>query len=702
DGPPGWLAGFAPGSLVAASAAGGFLHLEPVDEGALQAPPPDVAGRLGALVELTNEGDGTPVHDDELQLLATLDGLGWFDRPGPPFAELAEAAGMEVDGDLIGRAGCWEQYKSVVDMVVALARHDGDEPELSLLVDALKAFDAWRADPDAVPPRPLAERLRARWSVSYWVLDELRRRGAGPDELAGFAAALGGPTGRWLTARAAALRGEAEAAEALARAALEADPGFGPSMSEAAWYASDRGRARDAVNLLQAVRDHGDPELRSLRRRAAAMAPSVGRNDRCPCGSGRKYKQCHLGRSALGEADRVGWLVDKVGQYMVETAPPDALDDAVAGADPEEPGAAALALDVVSFDGGWLERFIADRAVLLPDVERAWVERWAGEHVASLFRLAARHGDGRVELEDLATGSRYVVEGSTALGGLSVHRLAWARLVPVEDRWWTTGLARPAWLSERDALLAAFAPGTPVDQRLAALLSDPDTPSLETASGQPEVACTTVVAVGDATEAEKRLDEAFERCAGGGAWHATPDTSGSGEAVTAHYRLGDDGTLVVEAGSVARRTAALDELGSVLAAVEVVEETRVPAARAHALTADDVLVEVARRNLGPAGDDLDDDEDDYDEDSDDEDDEGGDDEEALEAALAEIGLRSEEHWVDQPVPALGGRTPRQAAADEAARPDLLTLLAELDDRPGPFDAARLRRRLGVGEDAGAR
>ena len=27
--------------------------------------------------------------------------------------------------------------------------------------------------------------------------------------------------------------------------------------------------------------------------------PKVGRNDPCPCGSGRKYKQCH-GRSAEG------------------------------------------------------------------------------------------------------------------------------------------------------------------------------------------------------------------------------------------------------------------------------------------------------------------------------------------------------------------------------------------------------------------
>ena len=26
---------------------------------------------------------------------------------------------------------------------------------------------------------------------------------------------------------------------------------------------------------------------------AAAAVPRVGRNDPCPCGSGKKYKQCH-------------------------------------------------------------------------------------------------------------------------------------------------------------------------------------------------------------------------------------------------------------------------------------------------------------------------------------------------------------------------------------------------------------------------
>jgi tetratricopeptide (TPR) repeat protein len=50
------------------------------------------------------------------------------------------------------------------------------------------------------------------------------------------------------------------------------------------------GRERDASDLLQ------QEEERLLARRPAPVvrdAPKVGRNDPCPCGSGKKYKKCH-------------------------------------------------------------------------------------------------------------------------------------------------------------------------------------------------------------------------------------------------------------------------------------------------------------------------------------------------------------------------------------------------------------------------
>jgi hypothetical protein len=46
--------------------------------------------------------------------------------------------------------------------------------------------------------------------------------------------------------------------------------------------------------------------------RGGAMSASVGRNDPCPCGSGRKYKQCCSGKM-LGVKGRRGWMLGILG-----------------------------------------------------------------------------------------------------------------------------------------------------------------------------------------------------------------------------------------------------------------------------------------------------------------------------------------------------------------------------------------------------
>ena len=48
----------------------------------------------------------------------------------------------------------------------------------------------------------------------------------------------------------------------------------------------------DYDEALAADRDATEPPP-AARRRSCARAAKVGRNDPCPCGSGKKYKQCH-------------------------------------------------------------------------------------------------------------------------------------------------------------------------------------------------------------------------------------------------------------------------------------------------------------------------------------------------------------------------------------------------------------------------
>jgi hypothetical protein len=50
------------------------------------------------------------------------------------------------------------------------------------------------------------------------------------------------------------------------------------------------------------------------------------------------------------------------------------------------------------------------------------------------------------------------------------------------------------------------------------------------------------------------------------------------------------------------------------------------------------------------------------------------------AVIAEFYEQHYRRWLDEPIPALGGRTPRQAASLESARPQLVALLKSMENR----------------------
>jgi hypothetical protein len=174
-------------------------------------------------------------------------------------------------------------------------------------------------------------------------------------------------------------------------------------------------------------------------------------------------------------------------------------------------------------------------------------------------------------------------------------------------------------------------------------------------------------------------------------------------AVIGTVRL-DEGAIGLETNSVARRDELVELLGGVLGGVTVVSETRVPPARERALREERALASSVKRAFG-MGDEDDllgdaDDEDTYADDgyADDAYDDGAyvaDDDVESQELIDEYTRQQQRRWLDQPIPALGGATPRAAAADDALRPDLLTLLAESSER-GLFDNDRLRAELGLG------
>ena len=66
------------------------------------------------------------------------------------------------------------------------------------------------------------------------------------------------------------------------------------------------------------------------------------------------------------------------------------------------------------------------------------------------------------------------------------------------------------------------------------------------------------------------------------------------------------------------------------------------------------------------------------------------------AVLEQMVRAHEQAWLDEPIPALTGLTPRDAAADPTRRPDLIRLLNSFGTAgPGTMDADRLRAHLGL-------
>src|SRR5207244_1518162 len=62
---------------------------------------------------------------------------------------------------------------------------------------------------------------------------------------------------------------------------------------------------------------------------------------------------------------------------------------------------------------------------------------------------------------------------------------------------------------------------------------------------------------------------------------------------------------------------------------------------------------------------------------------------------AEIVAELERRWLDGPVPALGNRTPLEAAQDPIGRHALERLLDSFDETPGLMSPQRLRQALGL-------
>ena len=414
----------------------------------------------------------------------------------------------------------------------------------------------------------------------------------------------------------------------------------------------------------------------------------MGRNEPCWCGSGRKFKQCHLHKmTAKPLEERAAWLYRKAGRFLSDgpwyAEITTVADERAAYADDERAIDAAvtdpLVGDAVLFEGGAFEDFLEQRGFLLPDDERLLAEQWLLVERSVFDVTAVRRGEG-FTARDLRTGDTYEVRDRAASRSLKPGDLICARIVPTGDIMQVFGGIEPVALRDRDALMVMLDEGPDADELVAFLSRRFAPPSLVNTEGDPLVICDVVLVPSNPDALSAALDQTYRRIEGTDQpeWIFERLIDGF-DRICASLRL-DGSDLHLNTNSDRRMDDVLATIRRLDPEAAIISDERQPmtptrdAARlARELPsagsgADTGLI--APEDLTPE----------------------------YQEALAEHMRNYEKQWLDMAIPALHGLTPREAAEDPTRRDDLVRLLASFDDgeeSPMTMSPRRLRAALGL-------
>jgi hypothetical protein len=501
---------------------------------------------------------------------------------------------------------------------------------------------------------------------------------------------------RWVAARCLDHLGRAVDAETVLAESVGGEmPDHPRAMGMLAGFRSDRGDARGAVDLLRRSDvfdvDHPDelgsePLLNEVGPFAAHRPKvSTGRNEPCPCGSGKKYKKCHMGTERHAIDDRANWLFTKMARYVRDNRfaslaeeLADVMNDASVGAWRNRelflnsPWLADLVLSCC--DAG--AAFASERDALLPDDEAILAAQWSLVE-PSVFEVRAVTGDS-LETTDLRTGEALTVSNLTPHASTRPGTLLYGRPLPVGDTWRALSgfIGIPAHHVETliEAIdLAVDGDAFELAARLAATFAPP---TLTNTSGeQTRFHTQTWSLAGVESAAQSDGLAALLRAAGlhddgDGRFTLVRDTPTNPNTVIASMRL-HGVTLTVECNSDERAAEAIALLLDAVPGIELVDHDYFESEemmRRGAAGEPGVSLKSAHE-VDP---------------------------EIRALLIAEVA-RHEREWLDASIPALDGRTPRDCVTDPLGREKLTRLLASFPDTDELTEMSpdRLRNALGL-------
>ena len=294
-------------------------------------------------------------------------------------------------------------------------------------------------------------------------------------------------------------------------------------------------------------------------------------------------------------------------------------------------------------------------------------------------------------LRDLRTGDVHTVRERSASRTVKVGDLLCTRVLPAGDTMQIIGAAVPVPLHERDTLLDLLDTGPDAVQLVEFLTRRFGPPTLQNTEGEPLVLHQALLRVDDADRLAAHLDRTFPDAradddaaagpAGSRTWHEK--VGGGRDQIRAAVRLDGD-TVQVDANSDTRFDRIMATVAAADAGVTVLDHDRRTADELAELR--DRFPELfdeptagGGRQFGPGADLSDHPE--------------------IAEAIAGLMRRYEDQWPDEPLPALGGLTPRQAVDDPTRRDDVVRLLRTWPE-PTPDTMSRDRIAGLLGLDLG--
>lgn len=428
--PAGTLGECADGDLIGLAVEDGrlaFRLVEIEDE-------PDLAPALGELFE----EDGVEALDSVCwQLL--LEDPSLFTVPVAPLGEIFEAAGYEHERELLARRGFdFDAYDLQIRTALVASTYDLTHDEAVAAVAFVDLADRGYTDA-VIADFDIVDWARRHVSAAPDFFVSLADPGAAVavfdlgfrnqdpvtdailEALASELAERGPRSVRaaahWLAGKAVDRLGRVLEAEAHYEKALLAESGWGPALFELAQFASDRGDATRALSLLGRIDGGSEENLYAVLQDFVPVDhPELGRNDKCWCGSGRKYKVCHLGKADESVKADGRWLYKKACLFAFASEFVDVvtgLDDLEnANLSEDELIAATIfdgsALDVALFEGGIFADFLARRSELLPEAEVVTAAQWLGVR-RSVYEVIETSDTGVVLLDRVSEETVTVV-----------------------------------------------------------------------------------------------------------------------------------------------------------------------------------------------------------------------------------------------------------------------------------------------------